>query len=554
MSLNHPIGSVKQLGQRRIGRGEQVIVDLQFARVVEELRGEIRRRAEWHMALIAVGFGLGRIIKTRDPVPRDPAEQERIVVVLTPQPFVRVEFRGQMHLVTRSAELGRLVQRFEKRLLVKGGFGLDELAVEPGQQWVLAEGEGIVGRFLDRVVGVAARAVDVRDRMAACAGNTGLRRCIRGQIVVRVVEFRVVEGPAEERHRIVTTRTEPRAPHVTVAFEDRLSRPQHAEKIRRVVERAEAMGAVFPPRVDVGMAFEAIAVVVQDAGRDESAGRGPGQRRKEVLLAGRGAHAVLSRIARVQPCHGQGKGAGDRAPYQTNTPADASTGQPVKDEQPHRDQWRDHVRPVDDSTHFRIAQLETQPEHVESDQDQAADQQQQTRGEQRVAGADRPSVRPVSGVANVQHAEDHHRQDQDPTQYEVQQEHELVEIILINLATNRFEEGNAGQVDRVDAHQGDESEDDGKELFQARPDRRHVPDAGGVTRISGDGVGRGHANSLVGVPGRDRTLENGRHLAFCAPLIIPWRVPWANLFARVEPRRITGKRRLPRPPNSSFLP
>ena len=68
-------------------------------------------------------------------------------------------------------------------------------------------------RLFDGVGGVADRAVDVRDGMAGDAGDAGLRVGM-----LYVVEVGVVEGAAEERHRVVAAGTPARGVDVAVAL------------------------------------------------------------------------------------------------------------------------------------------------------------------------------------------------------------------------------------------------------------------------------------------------------------------------------------------------
>ncbi len=173
---------------------------------------------------------------------RHAAQQIRIVVVLAAEKFlVVVQLQRQMHLVAGRTELRRLVKRLQESRLVKLRLGLDQLVVDPLQHRVLAERERIVQRLFDRVVGVAARAVDVRDRVADGAGDAALRRRVAGR-----VEVRIVKGTAEERHRVVAAGAPARRLHAAVSLERHVARFPHAGQVRRVVERTESMDAVAP--------------------------------------------------------------------------------------------------------------------------------------------------------------------------------------------------------------------------------------------------------------------------------------------------------------------
>ena len=69
-----------------------------------------------------------------------------------------------MHLMAGSAERRAAMNLgLEKYLLVKVRLGLDELTIDPLQHRMIAVRKGIVHRFVDGVVGVAANRVDVGD-------------------------------------------------------------------------------------------------------------------------------------------------------------------------------------------------------------------------------------------------------------------------------------------------------------------------------------------------------------------------------------------------------
>ena len=121
-------------------------------------------------------------------------------MVLTAQPFfVVVDLVRDADLVASGTKLRRFVERLQKGFLVKLGLGLDQLFVHEREQLVRAVGERIMSWLLHRVIGVATRAVDVRDRVARGAGDADLS-C--GMIVE--IEIRIVERAAQKRHDVVT--------------------------------------------------------------------------------------------------------------------------------------------------------------------------------------------------------------------------------------------------------------------------------------------------------------------------------------------------------------
>ena len=92
------------------------------------------------MTAVAVVLRGRRIVETRHTVAGHAAQMVRIVVILPAKPLVGVELFRQVHLVARAAELGRLVQRLEKRFLVKCRFRFDELAVvDPDDPWSVSK-------------------------------------------------------------------------------------------------------------------------------------------------------------------------------------------------------------------------------------------------------------------------------------------------------------------------------------------------------------------------------------------------------------------------------
>ena len=79
-------------------------------------------------------------------------------------------------------------------------------------------------RLIDCVIRIAARAVDVGDRVAGGAGDAGL-----GRRMVHIIEFRIVKSAAEKRHDIVATGAPARGFYVAVALERHLAGFAHAE-------------------------------------------------------------------------------------------------------------------------------------------------------------------------------------------------------------------------------------------------------------------------------------------------------------------------------------
>ena len=225
----------------RVGRREHVVMNLGNTRIIPNLGAEVGRGHQWHVAVVAIDLRDGRIVEARDTMARDTAETIGIQMVLPTEPLVVVELLRKMDLVTGTAEILRLVQRLEEALLVELGLGLHELLVDPGQDGIVGEGEGIMLRLVDRVVGVSTGTVDVADHMADRACDAGMRRGIVHHVVVRIVE-----RPAEEGHRVVATGAEAGGIDVTVPLKSHLPGLLDRCEVGRIVERRELVNRMHP--------------------------------------------------------------------------------------------------------------------------------------------------------------------------------------------------------------------------------------------------------------------------------------------------------------------
>ena len=273
--------SPSKVGRAGVGAGEEVVVDLPRALAVEVPGAEVVRGQQVHVALGAVRLRHRRVVEAPRPVAGDAREQVGVVVVLpADEILVVVQGEGQADLVAGRAELGALDDRLQERLLVHLGLGLHQRVVDPLEDRVVAEGEGIMLGLLDRVGGVAAGVVDGGDRVADRAGDAGLARR-----VVHVVVVRVVELAGEERHGVVAAGAPAGGLGRAVALQRDLARLAHAHQVGLVVERAEVVRRVEPAVVGVLVALQAVLVHHQRLGRDELAVGGDGLGREEVLLA-----------------------------------------------------------------------------------------------------------------------------------------------------------------------------------------------------------------------------------------------------------------------------
>ena len=83
---------------------------------------------------------------------------------------------------------------------MKLGLGFDELSVDRAEGGAVAECKWVEDRFLDRVVGISARAIDVSDGVAGHAGDAG----VRGRMILEI-ELRIIKRPAEKGSGVVTS-------------------------------------------------------------------------------------------------------------------------------------------------------------------------------------------------------------------------------------------------------------------------------------------------------------------------------------------------------------
>ena len=88
------------------------------------------------------------------------------MVLTSEEVLVVIDGKGETDLVAGRAELRILDRGLQECPLVHLGLGLDQRLVHPPQDRRVARGKGIMLGFLDRIVGIAPSAVDVRDRVA----------------------------------------------------------------------------------------------------------------------------------------------------------------------------------------------------------------------------------------------------------------------------------------------------------------------------------------------------------------------------------------------------
>ena len=261
------VGAAPEGRQAGVGAEEEVVVDLRAPPAVEVAGAEVARGDEVHVAVDAVALGLGGVVEAAGAASRDAREEEGVVMVL-PAEEILVVVQGvrETHLVAGRAELRVLDHGLQEGLLVHLGLCLHQRVVHPLQERAVAGGERVMLGRLDRVVGVAAGAVDVGDRVADGAGDAGLARP-----GVHVIVLGVVELAREERHGVVAARAPAGRAGVAVAPERHLPGLADAEQVGLVVERAEVVRRVEPAVVGILVALQAVVVHHQGRGGDELA-------------------------------------------------------------------------------------------------------------------------------------------------------------------------------------------------------------------------------------------------------------------------------------------
>ena len=137
---------------------------------------------------------------------------------------------------------------------------------------MLGEGERIALRGGEGVVRVAAHA-HRGDGVAGDAADADVRGGVGA-----FVEPGIVEAAAEQRRRVVAAGADAGRGEVAVAFEQLAPGVAHGERVRRIVEGGEAVGAVPPAGVGVGMAVGAVLLAQQMLHDVVADGAGEGRR------------------------------------------------------------------------------------------------------------------------------------------------------------------------------------------------------------------------------------------------------------------------------------
>ena len=404
------------------------------------------------------------------------------MVLAAQKVLVGGQLLGEVNFVAGGAELGVAVEVLQEGLLVHRRLRLDELVVDPLEERVVTLGEGVVDRLVDRVVGIPLRAVDMRDRVADGASDAGV-----GRRVVDVVVVFVVEGAAVKRHRIVAAGTPPGRLHAPVPLERHQARLPDTRQVGGVVEAREVVAAPLPAGMDVGVALLAVVVHHERVGGDVVAGGGAGQRRLEILLPLlRPFGMPVARILGMEEDHHPDGGRHDTGIRQPHPPLDLRPHESVEPVEPRRHHRRRNVGPVGGLREERRPRPGIR--RPQGKEQSPRDEDDQRHHEEGVANADRAAVLPVLRVEHVDDAEDDKRRHEHESEHEVDEEHPLVEPVLVGLLRGPLEERDRGEVGRIGPDHRQQAENDSEEDPEARADRR---DMGFSRRARGerDGVG-----------------------------------------------------------------
>lgn len=163
-------------------------------------------------------------------------------------------------------------------------------------------------------------------------------------------------------------------------------------------------------------------------------------------------------------------------PPQTDPPLEAGAGQPVENVKPDRQQGRDDVRPIQRRAEIWIFD----DKEIKPHQSEASEQQDEADAKKQISDPHRPAVGTGMGVPDVSQSEDDKWQDQQQSEDQMTQEHELVEIILISdFLIQPLEKGNAGEVNRIGPEQRHQAEYEIEEQSKPRANGSHVLRPGG---------------------------------------------------------------------------
>ncbi len=156
-----------------------------------------------------------------------------------------------------------------------------------------------------------------------------------------------------------------------------------------------------------------------------------------------------TRILRVREHHEDDDHTHDSDIGESDSPFDFWPHESMQPVQPAGHEGTNEVQPVDKPATERIFQVETSDPH----QQETGNQDHQADPEQGITDIHRPSVLPIHRVSQMDQSEHDERENQNQTQHEMRQEHQLIEIVLISFSTRPFQKGDRGEVDGVRAEE-----------------------------------------------------------------------------------------------------
>ncbi len=328
-------------GKRRVRGGEEVVVE--HPGLVAELLGGHEREVA-----VAAGLRLRRVVERPHGVPGHAGVVPAVVVVLPAHPVVVVQGRKEADLVAGRAELRRPHERLHERLPVQGRLHPDQELVDLVERLVLRERERILLALLDDVAAVPAQVLDLGDRVAGHAGQPLLRL----ELVVGERRHRGLAHLAREEDDGVVAA---RAPLRLLAA-DAVGHQLDGAPVEGVVERREAVGALLPALVAVGVALLAVLVRGELLPVEQALVERLGRGEEELGVAVR-VHDALRRLLQlVEAGHHEEERRDGAAPLGEHPEVQLVDGRaPVEDERDERDRDREDVREVDGAVRERGA-------------------------------------------------------------------------------------------------------------------------------------------------------------------------------------------------------
>ena len=257
---------------------------------------------------------------------------------------------------------------------------------------------------------------------------------------------------------------EPRRFHVAVACQYHAPGAAHRERIGRIVEGGEAVGAVLPIGVGVGVAARAVVVPHQVLRLDESAARGSRQRGQEIDRLG---HRLLSRLGK--PHSDQADAKRQRADAKPGGPANGASCQAMQDEQPARQERRNDVQPIRNGACRRMPQFH----HRQAPrQGNAGGQKHDDGGKERQPKPHGQAIGAMQGATHVHDAVHQRWHQNEQPERQVGEEHRLIEGVLQADAAEPLPPADGTQIGGVHHQQREQRQHCQQQLAHSGPDDR----------------------------------------------------------------------------------